>query len=93
MFEHMPFFIFLIFVAVFASIIAVFIYGIKKSTMDAKKREKIYSSIKISKDTDIHKYIDILKNNNDLEDKRKKFKIVYYSYYINCYSYYNSFED
>ncbi|MGN1372291.1 MAG: DUF3137 domain-containing protein [Candidatus Coprovivens sp.] len=74
MFEHIPFFIFIIFVAVGASIIAVFIYGIKEATKDAKKREKIYSNLRVSKYTDIHKYIDILKNNKELEDKRKKLK-------------------
>lgn len=51
------------------SIIFGSINGIKKK----KKRDEVYSKVKLEKASDIQTYVNMLKNNKDLEEKRKKY--------------------
>ena len=70
MFEIVPIFIGVIWVVVIIAIIVSAIKGSKRQ----KKRDEVYSKVKIEKAADIQTYVNMLTNNKELEEKRKNYK-------------------
>ena len=70
MFEIMPIFILAIWAVVIVAIIASVIKGNKAK----KKRDEVYSKVKLEKAADIQNYINMLTNNSELEKKRQACK-------------------
>ena len=70
MFEIMPIFI----LAIWAVVIVAIIAGVIKGNKAKKKRDEVYSKVKLEKAADIQNYINMLTNNSELEKKRQACK-------------------
>lgn len=55
-------------------VLVIIIIGIIKGRKQQKKRDEVYSKVKLEKAADIQQYIDLLTNNKELESKRKMYK-------------------
>lgn len=69
-FEIIPILLVVVFWLVICYII---ISGAIKGKKRQNKRNEVYSKVKLEKASDIQTYVDMLKNNKDLEEKRKKY--------------------
>lgn len=70
MFEIVPIFIGVVWVIVIIAIIVSAVKGSKRQ----KKRDEVYSKVKLEKAADIQTYINMLTNNKELEEKRRIYK-------------------